>query len=113
MESSELHPPAARWADLPGVWGLEPGAVLTVKAGGEFVAVCNAGGAMRAFRDECPQCRSPIGGGRLEGDLLWCPGCVEPFDVGSGGIGRKRARLRLTAMSLTVSGSVVRIALSA
>ncbi|MCX2732441.1 hypothetical protein OOZ19_19550 [Saccharopolyspora sp. NFXS83] len=113
MVSSEVHPPAESWVDVPGVSDLAQGEIVTTRAAGEFIAVCNADGVVRAFLDECPQCGLPIGGGRLLGDLLWCAGCVEPFDVPAGGVGRKRARLRLTARSLTVSGGTARIALSA
>ncbi|GAA3353719.1 Rieske (2Fe-2S) protein [Saccharopolyspora gregorii] len=113
MVSSENSRPAQSWVPVPGVSDLAPGEVVTTKIGGEFIAVCNAGGVVRAFRDECPQCALPIGGGRLLGDLLWCAGCAEPFDVSAGGVGRKRARFRLAARSLTVSEGSARIALSA
>ncbi len=119
--SAEVRPPT-EWLRIAGAVRPAEGEVVTTRIAddsdsahraGPYVAVCKVDGAVRAFRDECPQCGLPVGGGRLDGGLLWCPGCLEPYDVRLGGVGRKRPRLRLMPLALREDGGVVCVALSA
>ena len=64
---------------------LPPGAVLQVEVGGQRVALCNHGGALRALGGTCPHVGGPLGEGHLdESGALRCPWHGWGFDPGSG-----------------------------
>lgn len=79
--SKQPDPPAATWVQVEGIGDLRQGQ-LTPTLVDEFAAVvCNVGGNLYAYADQCPACGSGLAGAQLEGVLLACPGCAQRYDV--------------------------------
>ena len=72
------HITVARVEDVP------PGTVVAVEAGGQPIALANAGGEFRAVQGECLHLQGPLGEGRLEGAVLTCPWHGWQYDVRTG-----------------------------
>ncbi len=53
-----------------------PGTHLTAsEAMGSRIVLCRIEGRLYAYRDACPACGSPMGGGNVNGSLMVCPSC--------------------------------------
>lgn len=74
-------PDVIEWEALPATPGAVSGVVATQQVNGSRLAVVRIDGGLYAYRDACPSCASSLGGARMRGDLLDCPGCGEAFDA--------------------------------
>ncbi len=63
---------------------LPPGSLLEAGAGGTEVVVCNVGGVLHAFENECPHAGGPLGQGALHGHHIVCPFHAWEFDCRTG-----------------------------
>ena len=112
--SREPEQPATTWVQVEGIDSLDQGQVITTLVGATPAVVCNAAGQLYAYADRCPACGSGLGGAKLEGVLLACPGCAQRYDVVRAGRGfgktKEVASLHLDPLPLLTEGGGVRIA---
>ena len=52
---------------------LPPGSVTDIKIGAMHIALCNAGGEVRAIGGICPHQSAPLGFGAMNGENVVCP----------------------------------------
>jgi 3-phenylpropionate/trans-cinnamate dioxygenase ferredoxin subunit len=60
------------------------GQARVYEVGGEYIALCRAGGRFHAVEDRCPHDDGPLGEGCLEGFEIECPRHGARFDVRDG-----------------------------
>ncbi|MDE3095355.1 MAG: chlorite dismutase family protein [Chloroflexota bacterium] len=75
---------AGGWTRVAAIDELPPGAATTAYAGGEQVAVFNAGGRLYAIEAHCPHGNAPLVEGTVEGTVLTCPWHGSRFDLARG-----------------------------
>lgn len=75
----DVAPAAARWHTLE--LDVPPRTARRVAVAEEHLLVANLDGALVAYLDRCPSCGQTVSGGKLEGDVLTCPGCATAYDV--------------------------------
>ena len=63
---------------------LAPGRGMTVRLGGDYVAVFNVDGTFHAIDGNCPHMGGLLGNGRLNGCMVTCPIHGLRFDVTTG-----------------------------
>jgi nitrite reductase/ring-hydroxylating ferredoxin subunit len=86
---------------------LPPGSVMQVEAGGETVAVCNAGGDLHALDGICPHAGGPLGHGALHGTTLVCPWHAWEYDLETGEcLWNPRYRVRVYPVEVAADGTV-------
>ncbi|MGH4024722.1 MAG: NifU family protein, partial [Pseudonocardiaceae bacterium] len=117
--SKQPEPPAATWVQLEGVGDLRQGQLVPTMVAEFAAVVCNVGGNLYAYADQCPACGSGLTGAQLEGVLLACPGCAQRYDVvragrgfSSGG-GEEASGRHLDPLPLLTENGGVRIAVPA
>lgn len=64
--------------------GLPGDSVMEVAVGGEFYAVCNAGGSISALGGRCPHHGGPLGQGQIHEGRVVCPWHMWEFDCRTG-----------------------------
>jgi Fe-S cluster biogenesis protein NfuA/nitrite reductase/ring-hydroxylating ferredoxin subunit len=117
--SKQPDPPAATWVDVEGLGDLGQGQLAPTLIDEFAAVVCNVGGNLYAYADQCPACGSGLTGAQLEGVLLACPGCAQRYDVvragrGFGGSsGEEAAGWHLDPLPLLTENGGVRIAVPA
>ena len=115
--SKQPEPPAATWVQVEGVGDLGQGQLAPTMVAEFAAVVCNVGGNLYAYADQCPACGSGLTGAQLEGVLLACPGCAQRYDVvraGRGfGSGEEVAGRHLDPLPLLTENGGVRIAVPA
>ncbi|MBA8823578.1 nitrite reductase/ring-hydroxylating ferredoxin subunit [Saccharopolyspora lacisalsi] len=106
-----LHPNArACWMDVRAARTLGPGELMSVWAEYDSVLVCNASGELYAYRDRCPACTAALAEADLDGAVLTCPGCQEPYDVRAAGGGVLDPHAQLDPLPLRSDGTTVWVA---
>ena len=107
------------WVELPGVEGLERGAMVgaggglvVTGGGGGGLVVANVAGTLLAYRDRCAGCEGRLTDGTLLGGLLSCAHCGLQFDLPRAGRCPGDAALQLQPVPLLRNGGPVRVALS-
>ncbi len=63
---------------------LEPDSVTEVAVGGEYYAICNAGGRITALGGTCIHRGGPLGHGAIQGNHVYCPWHMWGFDCSTG-----------------------------
>lgn len=101
------------WVEVEGLGGLAPGELTTTRIEGAAVVLCNAGGNLYAYHNACPACGSTWREGALEGQILTCPSCRQPYDVQLAGRSPDRPDLHLDPLPLLAEGGGVRVAVAA
>jgi Fe-S cluster biogenesis protein NfuA/nitrite reductase/ring-hydroxylating ferredoxin subunit len=71
----------ASWVELGEADTIAPGTVSSARVRDAATVVCNAGGTLYAYRDQCYACREPLSGGHFDGRVLTCPSCGAGYDV--------------------------------
>ena len=108
-------PPSAgaggEWVPLPDI-GPPSSRPVTAIAGDLAVLVCAVRGTLYAYRDECPACGSPLGGGTLAREVLTCP-CGSRYDVCRAGTGLDGLAAHLDPLPLLADSQGVRVAVPA
>jgi len=99
------------WVLLPGI-GPPSSRPVTAAAGGLAVLVCAVRGTLYAYRDKCASCGSPLGGGRLDREVLTCP-CGSRYDVCLAGAGLDGLAAHLDPLPLLADSRGVRVAVPA
>jgi Fe-S cluster biogenesis protein NfuA/nitrite reductase/ring-hydroxylating ferredoxin subunit len=103
--------PGGEWVPLPDI-GPPSSRPVTAAAGDLAVLVCAVRGTLYAYRDECPSCGAPLGGGRLDREVLTCP-CGSRYDVCRAGAGLDGQAARLDPLPLLADSQGVRVAVPA
>jgi Fe-S cluster biogenesis protein NfuA len=104
-------PGGAEWVVLPGI-GPPSARPVTASAGDMAVLVCAVRGTLYAYRDACASCGSPMGGGRLDREVLTCP-CGARYDVCRAGAGLDGLTAHLDPLPLLTDSQGVRVAVPA
>lgn len=94
----------ARVEDVP------PGAVKSVRAGDEEIALAHVDGSFYATQATCLHLKGPLGEGRLEDSVLTCPWHGWQYDVRTGENEFDRA-IRLRTYEVHVEDGDVKVAL--
>ena len=63
---------------------LLPGQSKTIVANGKEVGVYNVGGEFFCIDNMCPHAGGPIADGQIEGEVVYCPYHMWPFNVKTG-----------------------------
>lgn len=90
-------------ADVP------PGKIALVHWNGRKVAVYNVDGKFYATQDECTHADGPLSEGELEGCVIECPWHYSRFDVTSGAVVEKPAKLPLATYRVILEGEIGRV----
>ena len=101
-------PGGAEWVLMPDI-GPPSARPVTASAGGMTVLVCAVRGTLYAYRDACASCGSPMGGGRLDREVLTCP-CGARYDVCRAGAGLDGLAAHLDPLPLLTDSQGVRVA---
>jgi Fe-S cluster biogenesis protein NfuA len=104
-------PGGAEWVVLPGI-GPPSARPVTAPAGDLTVLVCAVRGTLYAYRDACASCGSPMGGGRLDREVLTCL-CGARYDVCRAGAGLDGLTAHLDPLPLLTDSQGVRVAVPA
>jgi nitrite reductase/ring-hydroxylating ferredoxin subunit len=99
------------WVSLPEL-GPPSSRPVTTSAGGMPILICAVRGTLYAYRDACAACGSPMGGGRLDREVLTCP-CGARYDVSRAGAGTGDPALHLDPLPLLSDSQGVRVAVPA
>lgn len=112
--SKQPDAPVATWVQVEGVSDLRQGQLTPTLVDDFAAVVCNVGGNLYAYADQCPACGSGLAGAQLEGVLLACPGCAQRYDVVRAGrgftSGGGEAAGHLDPLPLLTENGAVRIA---
>jgi len=105
---------AVTWVPLPNV-GPPSSRPVTASAGGLAVLLCAVRGTLYAYRDRCARCGTSMAAGRLDREILSCPGCGAQFNVRLAGKSVETtdtgdAALHLDPLPLLADSQGVRIA---
>jgi len=102
---------APQWRDVTGLDDLPPDTLRGFHVDGVAVLLCNAGGAISAYEDACPDTPLVLSLGQLDGAAIVCPwhGCR--FEARSGRrLDHRGTGLRSFLVSL--AGATVRVAVN-
>jgi nitrite reductase/ring-hydroxylating ferredoxin subunit len=72
------------WHAVATVADVAPGGMISVRAGGDDLCVCEFGGAYYAVSRRCGHQNAPLEQGALEGWVLTCPLHHAQFDIRTG-----------------------------
>jgi Fe-S cluster biogenesis protein NfuA/nitrite reductase/ring-hydroxylating ferredoxin subunit len=98
------------WVKLPDI-GPPSSRPVSAVAEGVPVLLCAVRGTLYAYRDSCARCGASLAEGRLERELLTCPGCGEQYNVRLAGKSVTDQALHLDPLPLLSDSQGVRIAL--
>lgn len=73
-----------RFVGVAAASELAPGAMLSVTAGGQAIALANVGGKVFAIGDLCLRCGAPLAHGVLRGTVVSCSGCDWKYELTDG-----------------------------
>ncbi|TLY25929.1 MAG: Rieske 2Fe-2S domain-containing protein [Nitrospirae bacterium] len=87
---------------------LEPGACLSVEAGGVGVALFNVNGMIYALENTCPHAGGPLGEGTLAGEVVECPWHGWRYNVRTGEkLGNPE--IKVTCYQVQVTGDLIQV----
>jgi Fe-S cluster biogenesis protein NfuA/nitrite reductase/ring-hydroxylating ferredoxin subunit len=98
------------WVKLPDI-GPPSSRPVSAVADGAAVLLCAVRGTLYAYRDSCARCGGSLAEGRLERELLTCPGCGEQYNVRLAGKGLTDETLHLDPLPLLSDSQGVRVAI--
>ena len=79
---------------------------------GSRIVLCRVDGRLYAYRDACPACGSPMGGGNVNGSLMVCPSCNKNYDPRLAGRSTESRGLHLEPVPLLEDRDGVRVAIA-
>ncbi len=98
------------WVVLPDI-GPPSSRPVAASADGVAVVVCAVRGTLYAYRDACPACGSPLAGGRLDREVLTCPGCGAQYNARLAGKSIADPAVHLDPLPLLADSQGVRVAI--
>ena len=104
--------PWHQWLELPAAAGLGRDECRLVRAAGTSLLVVDDGGRLLAFHGECTRCGRLLTRPALDGHVLRCRGCGEPFDLRRRGRSLLDASVGLRPVPLVTRAGVPRVALA-
>jgi len=96
------------WVPLPDI-GPPSSRPVSAVADGVGVLVCAVRGTLYAYRDSCARCDSSLAEGRLDREILTCPGCGEQYNARLAG--KSESGLHLDPLPLLSDSQGVRVAI--
>jgi Fe-S cluster biogenesis protein NfuA/nitrite reductase/ring-hydroxylating ferredoxin subunit len=112
IPGAEATAAGANWVHLADV-GPPSARPVTADADGTAVLVCAVRGTRYAYLDRCAHCGGSLADGRLDRELLTCPGCGGTFNVRLAGRNADDAGPHLDPLPLLAAGDGVRVAVPA
>jgi Fe-S cluster biogenesis protein NfuA/nitrite reductase/ring-hydroxylating ferredoxin subunit len=100
------------WVPLPDI-GPPSSRPVAASADGVAVVVCAVRGTLYAYRDACPACGSSLADGRLDREILSCPGCGAEYNARLAGKSAADPALHLDPLPLLADSQGVRVAIAA
>ena len=88
---------------------LAPGRAIKVEAGGQKIALFNAGGTFYAIGDTCTHRGGPLSEGTLSGTRITCPWHGAKFEVTSGKVVGPPAQLDVPSYKVVVEGDDIKV----
>jgi Fe-S cluster biogenesis protein NfuA/nitrite reductase/ring-hydroxylating ferredoxin subunit len=117
--SAELKSPRDRSVDIEPTWvsiadqnGFPASHLTSSEAMGSRIVLCRIDGRLYAYRDSCPACGSPMGGGNVNGSLMVCPSCNKNYDPRLAGRSTESRGLHLEPVPLLEDRDGVRVAIA-
>jgi Fe-S cluster biogenesis protein NfuA/nitrite reductase/ring-hydroxylating ferredoxin subunit len=98
------------WVTLPDI-GPPSSRPVAASADGVAVVVCSVRGTLYAYRDACPACGSSLADGRLDREVLTCPGCGVQYNVRLAGKSTADPAVHLDPLPLLADSQGVRVAI--
>jgi Fe-S cluster biogenesis protein NfuA/nitrite reductase/ring-hydroxylating ferredoxin subunit len=98
------------WVSLPDI-GPPSSRPVSATANGVPVLVCAVRGTLYAYRDSCPRCDASMAEGRLDREVLTCPGCGEQYNARLAGKSVADSALHLDPLPLLSDSQGVRVAI--
>ncbi len=98
------------WVVLPDI-GPPSSRPVAASADGVAVVVCAVRGTLYAYRDACPACGSPLAEGRLDREVLTCPGCGAQYNARLAGKSIADPAVHLDPLPLLADSQGVRVAI--
>jgi Fe-S cluster biogenesis protein NfuA/nitrite reductase/ring-hydroxylating ferredoxin subunit len=99
------------WVPLPDI-GPPSSRPVSATAGGVPVLVCAVRGTLYAYRDSCARCDASMAEGRLDREILTCPGCGEQYNARLAGKSVTGPALHLDPLPLLSDSQGVRVAIA-
>lgn len=101
---------AVNWVQLPEI-GPPSSRPVSAVADGTPVLICAVRGTLYAYRDSCARCAASLADGRLDREILGCPGCGEQYNVRLAGKSLTDEAVHLDPLPLLSDSQGVRVAL--
>ena len=98
------------WVQLPDI-GPPSSRPVSAVADGVPVLICAVRGTLYAYRDGCARCAASLADGRLDREVLTCPGCGEQYDVRLAGKSLTDDTVHLDPLPLLTDSQGVRVAI--
>lgn len=98
------------WVPLPNI-GPPSSRPVSALADGVPVLVCAVRGTLYAYRDSCARCGASMAEGRLDREILTCPGCGEQYNARLAGKSLTDDDLHLGPLPLLSDSQGVRVAI--
>ncbi len=98
------------WVTLPDI-GPPSSRPVAASANGVAVVVCSVRGTLYAYRDACAACGSSLAEGRLEREILTCPGCCAQYNARLAGKSTVDPAVHLEPLPLLADSQGVRVAI--
>jgi len=98
------------WVQLPDI-GPPSSRPVSAVADGAAVVICAVRGTLYAYRDGCARCTASLADGRLDREVLTCPGCGEQYDVRLAGKSLADDTVHLDPLPLLTDSQGVRVAI--
>jgi len=100
------------WFGLDGVSHLEDGELTEAAVAGTPLVVANVDGTLLAYRDNCADCASSLGGAALIDGVLACTSCGRRYYLPRAGRSLDDDKLQLDPVPLLRENGAVRVALA-
>ena len=88
-----------------------PGAVTCVETDDQTIAVYNVAGEFYATQNDCTHQEGPLCEGTLDGAIIECPWHGSKFDVRTGAVVGRPAKLPVKTYRVVVEGEIGRVLL--
>ena len=108
-QAVEIEP---TWVSIGDQNGFPASRLTSSEAMGSRIVLSRVDGILYAFRDACPACGSPMGGGDINGNLLVCPSCNKNYDPRLAGRSIESRGLHLEPVPLLEDQDGVRVAIA-
>jgi Fe-S cluster biogenesis protein NfuA/nitrite reductase/ring-hydroxylating ferredoxin subunit len=102
--------PPTVWVQLPDI-GPPSSRPVAASADGVAVVVCAVRGTLYAYRDACAACGSSLAAGRLDREVLTCPGCGAQYNARLAGKSTGETAVHLDPLPLLADSQGVRVAI--